>query len=66
MSLAKPDAQDLSKKQKLAVGLGVTGLFILVLALVNVNFPNKALFLTASLLLITFGTIIFAGLPLIS
>tara|TARA_R110000868_G_scaffold409477_1_gene695030 strand:- start:664 stop:2253 length:1590 start_codon:yes stop_codon:yes gene_type:complete len=61
MSLAKPDAQDLSKKQKLAVGLGVTGLFILVLALVNVNFPNKALFLTASLLLITFGTIIFAN-----
>ncbi len=61
MSLAKPDAQDLSKKQKLSVGLGITGLFILVLALVNVNFPNKALFLTGSLLLITLGTIIFAN-----
>ena len=61
MSLAKPDAQNLSKKQKLAVGLGVTGLFILVLALFNLNFPNKSLLLTASLLLITFGVIIFAN-----
>lgn len=61
MSLAKPDAQDLSKKQKLAVGLGVVGLFILVLALFNVNLSNHSILLTVSLVLITAGTIIFAN-----
>ena len=61
MSLAKPDAQDLSKKQKLAVGLGVIGLFILVLALFNIELPNSSLFLSLSLVLITIGTIIFAN-----
>ncbi len=61
MSLAKPDAQDLSTKQKVAVGLGVVGLFILVLALLNTNFPNKSLFLIAALGLISVGTILFAN-----
>ena len=61
MSLAKPDAQDLSSKQKVAVGLGVTGLFILILALFNTNFPNKSLFLIAALGLISLGTILFAN-----
>ncbi len=61
MSLAKPDAQDLSIKQKVAVGLGVTGLFILALALFNTNFPNQGVFLTLALGLIIGGTIIFAN-----
>ena len=61
MSLAKPDAQNLSTKQKVAVGLGVIGLFILVLALFNTNFPNKSLFLIAALGLISVGTILFAN-----
>ena len=61
MSLAKPDAQDLSKKQKIALAIGVIGLFILGLALFNTNFPNKALFLTLSLGLISAGTILFAN-----
>ena len=61
MSLAKPDAQDLSSKQKVAVGLGATGLFILILALFNTNFPNKSLFLIAALGLISLGTILFAN-----
>ncbi len=61
MSLAKPDAQDLSTKQKFAVGFGVIGLFILVLALFNTNFPNKSLFLWASLGLISVGIILFAN-----
>ncbi|WP_204343984.1 4Fe-4S binding protein [Psychroserpens algicola] len=61
MSLAKPDAQDLSLKQKVAVGMGVIGLFILVLALFNLDLPNKAIFLTISLSLITIGTIIYAN-----
>ena len=61
MSLAKPDAQDLSIRQKVAVGLGVIGLFILVLALFNTHFPNKSLFLVISLGLISVGTIVFAN-----
>ncbi|WP_040247414.1 4Fe-4S binding protein [Psychroserpens mesophilus] len=61
MSLAKPDAQDLSKKQKLSVGLGVIGLFILVLALFNIKLPNSVTFLTLALSFITVGTILFAN-----
>ncbi|MCB0383554.1 MAG: 4Fe-4S binding protein, partial [Psychroserpens sp.] len=61
MSLATPDAHDLSKKQKLAVGLGVVGLFILVLALFNFKLPNTTTFLTAALSLISVGIILFAN-----
>ena len=60
MSLAKPDAADISNKQKIALSLGVIGLFILTLALFNTNFPNKGLFLTLSLSLIAIGTIIYS------
>src|SRR5690606_9303430 len=61
MSLAKPDAQDLSVKQKIALAIGFTGCFILVLALFNTNFSNKSLFLTLSMVLITVGTVIFSN-----
>ena len=61
MSLAKPEANDLSSKQKIAVFIGVVGLFILTLALLNINFPNKTLFLTLSLGCIAAGTVIFAN-----
>ncbi|MCX7546908.1 4Fe-4S binding protein [Xanthomarina sp. F1114] len=60
LSLAKPD-QDLSTKQKVAVGLGAIGLFILFLAFLNIDFPNRVLFLSAALGLITIGTIVFAN-----
>ncbi len=60
MSLATPDATDISKKQKIALAIGITGLFILALALLNVNFPNKGLFLTIALGLISVGTIFYA------
>ena len=58
MSLASPDALNITTKQKIALIIGITGLFILTLALLNTNFPNKGLFLTLSLGLITAGTII--------
>lgn len=61
MSLAKPDAPDLSVMQKVAIGLGILGLFIFVLALLNTNFPNQGWFLTISLLLIFVGTIIYSN-----
>jgi polyferredoxin len=61
MSLAKPDSQALSKTQKIGATIGVIGLFIMTLAFFNVNFPNKTLFLTLSLVMITLGTIIFSN-----
>lgn len=61
MSLAQPDAQDLSGKQKLGVGLGAIGFFILVLALFNIDLPNHSILLTVSLTLIALGTIIYAN-----
>ncbi len=61
MSLANPEAKGISTKQKIALAIGLVGLFILVLALFNSNFPNQGAFLTISLGLITAGTILFAN-----
>jgi len=61
MSLAKPEADNLSTKQKIALALGSVGVFILILALLNTNFSNKGLFLTISLVLISVGTMLFAN-----
>jgi polyferredoxin len=60
MSLAKPDPVDISNKQKIALAGGIVGLFILVLALFNTNFPNKAVFLSLALGLITLGIIVYS------
>ncbi|WP_299885260.1 4Fe-4S dicluster domain-containing protein [uncultured Lacinutrix sp.] len=60
MSLATPDAQDISTKQKVALATGLIGLLILVLAFFNVDLPNRALFLALSLGLITIGTVIYS------
>ena len=60
MSLARPDALDITTKQKVALGLGIIGLFIMTLALFNTNFPNEGLFLTLSLGLIIIGTVIYS------
>jgi polyferredoxin len=61
MSLAKPDALGLSVTQKFAVGIGIAGLFILILALLNTDFQNQNWFLTLALGLISVGTIIFSN-----
>ena len=61
MSLAKPEANNMTTKQKIGVFIGTVGFFILILALFNTPFPNKGLFLTLSLALIAFGTVVFAN-----
>lgn len=61
MSLAKPEANNLSIKQKIAVAFGLLGFFIFAIALFNINFPNKTLFLSISVGAITLGTILFAN-----
>ena len=60
MSLATPDALNITNKQKIAVIIGIIGLFIMALALLNVNFPNKDIFLTLSIGLIALGTILYS------
>ena len=60
MSLATPDAANISNKQKIALAIGIIGLYILLLAVLNVNFPNKEVFLTLSLTAISFGIIIYS------
>ncbi|MCF6296549.1 MAG: 4Fe-4S binding protein [Flavobacteriaceae bacterium] len=61
MSLAKPEANNLSVKQKIALALGTIGVFILVLTFFNANLPNSSLFLTSALVLISVGVILFAN-----
>ncbi|QMU65596.1 MAG: 4Fe-4S binding protein [Flavobacteriaceae bacterium] len=61
MSLATPDAKDISTKQKIAAIMGITGLIILILATFNVALPNKTIVLTSSLVLIVLGTVLYAN-----
>lgn len=61
MSLVSNAAQEISIKQKISITMGVVGLFLFVLALLNTNFPNKSLFLTLSLSLISVGVIIYSN-----
>lgn len=60
MSLAKPDALGISNKQKAALSIGIIGLIVLTLALLNSNFPNEALFLTLALGSIFLGIILYS------
>ena len=60
MSLANPDLKSVSLKQKLAVAIGVVGLFVFVLALFNVSLQS-ALFLSVSIGLIGLGVVLYAN-----
>ncbi len=60
MSLTGQPPKTINTQQKIASVLGLAGLAILCIALFNVNFPNKTLWLSLSLLSITVGTIWFA------
>ena len=61
MSLTKPEAFDLTAKQRIYVAIGMIGLMILALAAFNVTFPYRTITLTVSLLTITIGTVLFAN-----
>ncbi|MGI9545730.1 MAG: 4Fe-4S binding protein [Flavobacteriaceae bacterium] len=60
MALTGQPPKALSKGQKLATLLGLTGLFIMLLAGFNVNFPNKGIWLTVSLLSVFAGVYWFS------
>ncbi len=61
MSLAGHPPKSISTKQKIAAAIGLSGLFILSLAVFNVDFPNKTLFLSLSIGLIILGTVVYAN-----
>lgn len=60
MALTGQPPKTLSRGQKLATILGLSGLFILLLAAFNINFPNKGIWLALSLLLIFVGVYWFS------
>jgi polyferredoxin len=60
MSLAKPDALNITNKQKIGVVTGVIGLFIMALALFNIDFPNHGLFLSAAIVLVALGIVVYS------
>ncbi|MCX2679925.1 4Fe-4S binding protein [Galbibacter sp. EGI 63066] len=60
MSLSGEPPVALSTWQKIGVLVGMFGLGILLLAIFNVNFPNKTLWLTVSLISITLGISLFS------
>lgn len=60
MALTGQPPKNLSNKQKFGVLIGISGLFILVLAACNVNLPNKSFWLATSLISIFTGIIFFA------
>ncbi|WP_026450361.1 4Fe-4S binding protein [Aequorivita capsosiphonis] len=60
MSLTGEPPKTINTQQKIASFIGLLGLMVLVLAIFNVNFPNKSLWLTAALTAIGGGTIWFS------
>ena len=60
MSLTGEPPKALNRGQKLATVVGVAGLGILTLSLFNLNFPNRPIWLTVSLMAITLGIVWFA------
>jgi len=60
MSLAKPDDLVLSLKLKWATGAASIGLGLLILALANIQLPQSNIILIISMLLLSFGVILFS------
>ncbi|MEP7108573.1 MAG: 4Fe-4S dicluster domain-containing protein [Ferruginibacter sp.] len=60
LSIANPEPDNLRGVQKLSAGMGITGLFILCLALFNMNFAFKTVWLSLSIILILAGIIIYS------
>lgn len=61
LSVSANGAMVLSTKQKMAIFIGIVGLFILCLALANVQFPNKVLWFSISFISIVAGIVLYAN-----
>lgn len=60
LSIASHQHNTLGGIQKLGLTVGFLGLFILLLAFLNVSFPNKAIWLGVSITAILVGTVIYS------
>ena len=60
ISIASHQNNLLNNYQKIGLTIGFAGLFILVLAFFNVNFPNKTIWFSTSIFSILSGTIVYA------
>lgn len=60
MSMTGEPPKTINTQQKIASFIGLTGLAILLMALFNVDFPNKTLWLSISIGAMTLGTLWFA------
>jgi polyferredoxin len=60
MSLTGQPPKGLNTTQKIATVLGLTGLAILLMAGLDIDFPNKVVWLTFALVALTIGIILFA------
>lgn len=61
LSVASHENNSLKIAQKLGLSIGFVGLFILALAFLNINFPNKTLWLSVSILSILSGIVLYAN-----
>lgn len=60
LSIATPHPHGMSGGQKTGMAMGILGLLILFVTMAGINLPSKTAFLTASLLLMIVGTLIYA------
>ncbi|WP_366184359.1 4Fe-4S dicluster domain-containing protein [Flavobacterium ovatum] len=61
ISVASHENSTLDGLQKTGIAIGLLGLFIMALALLNVEFPNKEIWLTISIVSIFSGIILYAN-----
>ena len=61
ISFASHQNNRLNLSQKIGLALGFVGLFILILAFLNIEFPNKTVWLSVSIFSILIGVIIYAN-----
>ncbi len=61
LSIAAHPVGSFSARQKTATAIGLAGLFILALAICNIDFPYKEVWLAASIVFIFTGVILFAN-----
>jgi len=61
ISIASHENMQMDGIQKLGITLGLLGLFIMTLALLNVSFPNKGIWLAGSIVSIFTGIVVYAN-----
>jgi polyferredoxin len=61
LSILSGNENSVNTTQKVGLALATIGLFILLLAFINIDFPNKSIWLTTTIAAIVFGIILYAN-----